>query len=303
MPTWDIAARPVAEQFAVWHEVICQAFVPLTPTRTATDVPGFAARVETRGLGAVNRALIDSQPQLTAHGPREVARSDGEYVFVNLQLAGRCHVRTGAVESTVGPGRLVVLDTTEPYHLAFDEPWRMLSFRVPHRALGGRPRQAGLGHVVDGATGTGLVVSTLMRSLWRWQETGAAPDDLERSFASVVSAAIGGPVEQPARAGLRAAVLRHVASRLGDPDLSVTSVARRFAVSPRTLHAAFAEHETTFAATVRTMRLERCARALTDPAERGTITEIAARYGYRDPSAFSRAFRREYGTAPRDARG
>ena len=315
MPVWDIARRPPAEQFAMWHDVICRAFVPLTPTRTASDARGFPARVETRELGAVNRARIDSQPQLTVHGPREVARSDGEYVFVNLQVHGRCHVRhrvgSDEVDAVVAPGQFVVLDTTEPYHLRFDEPWRVLSFRVPHRGLGGRPRPALLGRAVDGGSGTGHVVATLVQSLWRMDDhAGAQPaapgsgalDDLERSFAAAVAALLGTPGEEPGHDALRAAVLRHVAANLGDPGLSVAAVARRFAVSPRTLHAAFAEHDTTFAAAVRTMRLQRCSRALRDPAETATVTAIAARFGYLDPSAFSRAFRREYGIAPRDLR-
>ncbi|ODU03928.1 MAG: hypothetical protein ABS81_12430 [Pseudonocardia sp. SCN 72-86] len=314
MPVWDITRRPPAEQFAVWHDVICRAFVPLTPTRTASDTRGFPARVETRELGAVSRAMIDSQPQLTAHGPREVSRSDGEYVFVNLQVDGHCHVRhrvgSDEVDAVVAPGQFVVLDTTEPYHLRFDEPWRMLSFRVPHRGLGGRPRSALLGRAVDGGSGTGHVVATLVQSLWRMDDHAAVPlaalgsgalDDLERSFAAAVAALLG-TRDEPGYDALRAAVLRHVAANLGDPGLSVTSVARRFAVSPRTLHAAFAEHDTTFAAAVRTMRLQRCARALRDPAETATVTAIAARFGYLDPSAFSRAFRREYGLAPRELR-
>jgi AraC-like DNA-binding protein len=97
-------------------------------------------------------------------------------------------------------------------------------------------------------------------------------------------------------------VLRHVAAQLGDPGLSVHSVCRRFGVSPRTLHAIFEGHETTFAATVRRMRLERCAAALADAGETAGVSAIAARYGYPDPASFSRAFRREYGLAPRELR-
>jgi hypothetical protein len=87
--------------------------------------------VETRALGEINRARIRSRPQLTSHGPREVSRSQGEFYFVNLQLAGRCAVRHGEAESVVSPGQFTVLDTTEPYYLGFDAEWRVLSFRLP----------------------------------------------------------------------------------------------------------------------------------------------------------------------------
>jgi AraC family transcriptional regulator, positive regulator of tynA and feaB len=308
MAVFDVAARPDREQFAYWHEVICRAFVPLTPRRAERGT-GFAARVETRPLHDVVRAHIRSQPQETAHGPREVARTDGAYYFVNLQVAGTCAVRQGPVESLVHPGEFTVVDTTEPYHFRFDGPWQMLSFRLPHELLDARagrlrPHLAGR---VD-AAGAGGVVRAMMTSLWAVGDPpGAlAATELEHAFAAAVAAAVIGPsgAADP-RAVLRTEVLRYVRSRLADPALSVRGVCRRFGVAPRTLHAAFAaaEGSGSFAATVRRMRLERCAALLADPATTGTITDVAASVGFPDPASFSRAFRREFGCTPSDVRG
>jgi AraC family transcriptional activator of tynA and feaB len=313
MPLWDIARRPAGEQFGYWREVICQAFVPLAPERT-TDRAGFASRVEERPLGTLNRARIQSQPQRVAHGRREVGRSRGAYYFVNLQLAGRCAVRQGRAESIVERGQFAVLDTTEPYYLDFESDWRMLSFRVPHEQLGGRLADPllGTGIGIDARTGTGAVVAALMHSLWELAEpTGAgAAAELEQSFAAVAAVAMGtaAPGPDPAgdrlsHPGLRAAVLRHVLANLADPDLSVATVCRRFAISPRLLHTLFADQPASFAGTVRALRLERCARLIADPGSTASITEIAARHGYPDPASFSRAFRRQFGVAPRDVRG
>jgi AraC family transcriptional activator of tynA and feaB len=310
MAVWDVAARPRPEQFDYWHEVICQAFVPLTPRRPAPDrsQPGFAARVETRALHDVVRARIRSQPQETAHGPREVARTDGAYYFVNLQLAGRCRTRQGRTESVVAPGRFTIVDTTEPYWFDFDEPWQMLSFRLPHdlvatRLGGGR---LPLGESLGGGPGAGSVVRSMMESLWEvdLQAGSAASSELGHAFVSAVAAtAIGGPTSGDRhRALLRAEILRHVTARLGDPSISVSSVCRRFGISPRTLHAAFADGESTFATTVRRLRLERCATLLAAPVATATVTEIAASAGFTDPATFSRAFRREFGCTPSDVR-
>ncbi|MFC4951250.1 helix-turn-helix domain-containing protein [Pseudonocardia sp. GCM10023141] len=314
MAMWDITERPAQEQFDFWREVICQAFVPLAPTRTSAGEPGFAARVETRTLGSINRADIRSQPQLTSHGPREVSRSQGAFYFVNLQLAGRCAVRNGGTESVVAPGQFTVLDTTEPYYLGFDTEWRMLSYRIPHEQLSRRLPDPGrgTGHPVDGAAGLGGVVTALMRSLWELDDGTAtsALIELEQSFAAVVAVALGGeqqrdPRHRDQRAlhdGTRAAILRHVDAHLGDPALSVASVCRAFSISPRLLHTLFETQEQSFAETVRALRLDRCARMLADPRQTATITEVAARNGYPDPAAFSRAFRRRFGTAPSELR-
>ncbi|MDQ1046302.1 helix-turn-helix domain-containing protein [Streptomyces sp. V4I2] len=316
MAVWDITGRPAHEQFGFWREVICEAFVPLSPTRTSPD-PGFAGQVETRPLGEINRARIRSQPQLTSHGPREVSRSQGEFYFVNLQLAGRCAVRQGAAESVVGPGQFTVLDTTEPYYLDFDAEWRMLSFRLPRPQLSTRlpeaHRAAGLGRSIDGSTGVGSVVTALMASLWQLDDLdGSTPTpvlaELEQSFLSVVAATLGARTahddQDPhdVHAGTRTAILRFVAANLGDPSLSVATVCRRFAISPRLLHRLFEGEERSFAGTVRSLRLNRCARLLRDPRETATITDIAARHGYTDPASFSRTFRREFGISPREMR-
>ncbi len=113
MTVWDVAARPEREQFGFWREVICEAFVPLAPTR-AEPGGSFSSRVETRPLARTVRARIASQPQRTTHGAAEVARTDGEYVFVNLQSAGTCAVEQGGRRSVVGAGQFTLVDTAEP---------------------------------------------------------------------------------------------------------------------------------------------------------------------------------------------
>jgi AraC-like DNA-binding protein len=48
------------------------------------------------------------------------------------------------------------------------------------------------------------------------------------------------------------------------------------------------------------MRLRRTVHLLADPGRTETITEVALRHGFTDPASFSRAFRRQFGVAPRD---
>ncbi|GAA3168834.1 hypothetical protein GCM10010531_22320 [Blastococcus jejuensis] len=307
MPVWDVSRLPEPDQFDYWREVICQAFVPLTPGRK-NGGPGFAWRVETRPLVGINRARIASQAQTTSHGPREVAATDDAFYFVNLQLAGRCRTRIGRADTVVRPGQFVLVDTTQPYYFDFDDDWRMLSFRLPHRLLGSRPSGVAprLGVPVDGH-GVGGVVTALMRALWDVGDAAgpSSSHELEQSFASAVLAATApaAPSATP-RAVLRAAVLRHVEEHLTDSALSVTSVCRRFAISPRTLHNLFVDGDDTFAATVRGLRLDRCARVLADRGTTATATvaEVAAAHGFDDPTTFTRAFRRRFGTRPSDVR-
>lgn len=307
MARWDTSALPAGDQFGFWHEVICQAFVPLTP-RAGEARGDFPSTVETRPMARVNRAHITSQAQTTRHGPAEVAATGDAYYFVNLQLAGRCRIRHGAADTVAAAGQFVVLDTTRPYYLDFDRDWRMLSFRVPHRELDERllGYRAGFGRPIDG-TGTGAAVTALMEVLWAAGDIGSAraTGELEEAFAAAVTAALTQtPLEaEPAAGGAtRSMVLHHVRDRLADSGLSAASVCAAFAISPRTLHKIFAGSGETFAATVRRLRLERAAALLADPGCRLPVTAVGAAVGFPDPSSFARAFRRHHGAGPREFR-
>ncbi len=79
--------------------------------------------------------------------------------------------------------------------------------------------------------------------------------------------------------------------------LSLASVARLLAVSPRQLERAYDEIGlTTFGAHLRTVRLRNAADLLAH--QPLTVTDVARLVGYRQPSHFVKAFRRRYGTTP-----
>lgn len=305
MTVWDVAARPPREQFGFWREVICEAFVPLTPARSRPG-DGFSSRVETRPLARTVRARIDSQPQRTTHGAAEVARTDGEYVFVNLQTAGTCAVEQGGRRSLVRAGQFTVVDTADPYRFEFDRPWAMVSYRIPHDLLGGRldsvrRQTAGCWD----ARGAGAVVSAVMSAMWDLDATiGPAALDVEQSLAAALCAAAAERTPPPGdhHAVVRAEVLRRIDTWLSDSTMSVTSASRMLGVSPRTLHAAVSAGGETFAALLRRRRLERAAAVLAGDCGPATITEIAASVGFDGPASFSRAFRREFGRTPSEVR-
>lgn len=87
------------------------------------------------------------------------------------------------------------------------------------------------------------------------------------------------------------------------PDLTPYAVAYEGGVSARTLHRLFNGSGATFRSWVRDSRLERCWTELTDPGRRrGTIAEVAFRWGFNDLRTFNRAFSARYGTTPQAAR-
>jgi len=93
---------------------------------------------------------------------------------------------------------------------------------------------------------------------------------------------------------------RIVAAEFQRP-LTAEEVARRVAVSPRHLRRVFSEvYETSFRSYLAQVRMLRAAElvACSDL----PIGEIARRVGYREPSQFTKAFKRAHGATPSDAR-
>jgi len=79
--------------------------------------------------------------------------------------------------------------------------------------------------------------------------------------------------------------------------VTVSDVARRLCVSPRTLQRAFAEgRTTTFAEELRTTRLRAGAELLAGQSI--AVADVARLVGYRSASAFAAAFTRRYGLRP-----
>jgi AraC-like DNA-binding protein len=101
------------------------------------------------------------------------------------------------------------------------------------------------------------------------------------------------------RAIRRAAVLREIEQRSGDPELSAAAVAARLGITPRYVHLLLKETGRTFSRLVLEKRLQRAAALLRDPLwQHRKIADVAAEAGFSDLSHFSRAFRRAYGSTP-----
>jgi AraC-like DNA-binding protein len=80
-------------------------------------------------------------------------------------------------------------------------------------------------------------------------------------------------------------------------SLTIESVAKLLASSPRQLQRAFAQFgESTFRENLRARRMAAAAELLSQPAIQ--VGEVARQVGYRQPSHFARAFRCLYGVPP-----
>ncbi len=105
------------------------------------------------------------------------------------------------------------------------------------------------------------------------------------------------------RANRRAAILRAIENRSGDPNLSAAAVAKLLGITPRYVHLLVADTGRSFTHHLLERRLERAALMLRDSRwEQRKIADIAVEAGFTDLSYFNRAFRRSFGLTPTEMR-
>lgn len=307
MRQWRTDERPVAEQYAYWREVVCEAFTPLRPTargtRDAWNRRGLSGWVNTHPYGDVNGAEIGTCDQTIHHGREEVRRVEQEVVFVNLMLSGRCVVRQGASACLSGPDTFSIVDATRPFLLDYLDDWRTISFRIPLDALPeGMPASAtAVTH--SAASGLASVAADTMRAAWRSAPdlTGAQGASIGTALASLIGALASGvpPGDaagtQAGAGAMRDSIEHYVARHLRYGDTSPTAVARHFGISVRKLHQLYEDAPATFGHTVMRLRARACARDLIASQGTATLTSLAAKWGFSDLSHLNRVFRQQFG--------
>ena len=308
--TWSTLVARRNQQFAHWRELICSAFLALTPESDLRD--GFAGTVTQWPLGGLSLARIDSQRQRVRRTAHDIARAPRPGYYANLQLAGVSEMRQDGRATVLHPGDLAVVNTGEPFAFDFGDDFRQLSFFVPARLLEAQvTARVPTATRITTTAGVGAALRHALQAIPALPPAGAAR--LAVHAGGLLALALDQPVTgardigresgRPGGRRSRALAVADIEEHLADDDLSPAATARRLGVSVRALHGLFAGHDLSYAATVRRLRLEQACRDLRDPARAHLrVIDVAADAGFADVTSFHRAFRREYGRTPAQVR-
>lgn len=324
---WSAAEAPRDAQFTRWRELICEAFLALTPESDLRD--GFAGTVTQWDLADLSIARIDSQRQQVRRTEHDINRAPRVGYYANFQLRGSSLMTQHGRSTVLRPGDIALVDTAEPFAFDFREDFRQLSLYIPKPLLDNQlDAPVRTATRVGTATGVGAAVRHALLALagdHLAEQTAARLAVNSCAILAVAlehAAATGGTATeltgarqgiatQPSRIQsgavryhrIHAAALRDIDEHLADDDLSPAATARRLGISVRLLYAVFAGHELSYAAQVRRRRLECAWRDLKDPANAHLrVIDVAVAAGFTDVTSFHRAFRREYGYTPAQAR-
>lgn len=269
-------------------------------------------RVDARiaDLGALNICSVRANTTTIERTSGLAADPTDAYLFVGMQLSGTSIVVQGDREAVLRPGDLAVYDTRRPYTLLNDHGIHQHYFRVPIGALAlpGRALEAVTAVRLDGrrplARATAGYLGHLAESVGELSaaEAAQATSPTIGLIRTLLTAQL---LESPLRRehlddSLETRVLDYIRVHLADRDLSARRIAAAHHISVRHLYRLMGRSGIVLGDWIRERRLERCRDELADPASPTTVTEIAHKWGFSDPSQFGRAFKRVYAMTPRE---
>lgn len=304
---------PVPDREAAIHAAICEGVLPVD-IRWDRPAKQIDLRCRLATAGPLNYNTARSSDNALWRTARQARSDHPPAVFVAVQSAGSSRVSQNDRRTVLEPGDVTVYDTTRPYSITNHGLTELHYFQLPRAALALPP--AALEPVLGARIGPdnnplAAVVTPFLACVGRGEllERPRAAELVVPSLIDLVRALVAAHAgdenlaREPLHRSLTLRVQRYVADHLGERDLNAESIAAAHHVSVRQLYKVLSSGGIRLADTIRRQRLEACRRELRDDRRRHVaIATISARWGFADPSHFSRVFRAEYGMSPHEWR-
>jgi AraC-like DNA-binding protein len=309
LTTADVSPR---DRLAYWHDVASKVFVNHECRLEGSTT--FSATIHHARLDQLEIALVESDGlRESTRDASGITHAEDNVFFLCMQLSGTSIMCQDGRDGTMRPGDFMLLDAKRTCTNFFPAPYGLLIIKIPHRAM--QARLASISQLtartISGASGIGGLTSDFIRMLPERigdlePEACAQISEQTLDLLSLSLAAERG-TDRPALSSARAVALLRLRTaierRLSDPGLDPAAAAAAAGISVRYANALLNAEGSSLERLIVSRRLDRCRRALEDPAQaRRSISEIAYAWGFSDLSHFARRFKRAFGRSPRDHR-
>ncbi|MFK0219747.1 helix-turn-helix domain-containing protein [Streptomyces vinaceus] len=315
---WSVVSSgevPAGDRFDWYADVISREVMPAAlSSERPSDFRGEAAVLD---LGELRVARFDLSPLRSRRTAAMIRRGDPEQYQLALLRKGATSMAQHRNECTVGPGDLMLWDTSRPSDnvmLDGDGQVRATVLMLPHGLVPLRTQRLDrlLARRMRGDRGVAALLASFMTAL-EGHGAECEPEDLRRMGAVALDLAaaclaqhLDAGDQLPSEVREQALVQRvhaFIEHNLGDPELNPAVIAAHHHISVRSLHQLFQGRKESVQARIRRRRLEQCHADLGSPdlAAR-PVQAIAARWGFSGPVVFSRSFREAYGLSPTEFR-
>lgn len=294
---------PPSQQFDAWRDANASFLIHhIPPSRPES----YEAEATTWSFGRLAMTKAET-PGGAYSRTAECLRRDGlDHWCFSMALQGSRVHRTRDQISMMQPGQIMLDSLAQPFEVARTRSsWLFLY--LPRDLL---PEASGLGHgsrMLN--TPEGRLLAEHLRLLAAELPSMSAPEAERMADATqamiTLAVAPGLRAEQATSGPVAAAQIMRlralIRANLGSATFGPARLCRMAGISRSQLYRLFEVHGGV-ALCIQRERLAAAHRALSNPLDLRSISEIAEAVGLFDPSSFSRMFRRSYGISPRELR-
>ena len=304
---FDATELPAADRDPCLEDIFDRAGVPIRVTSL-----GPAEQVRTRvhhwRFGANDLFVAQGAGLRLARTRAQLRAAAPEAIRVGFQVSGSYTLSVDDRDETRGAGHVNFTDLTLPCEFTqYGASATTASFQVGYDQLG---------FPVDRIRKAAKVLSSSPVYALVQQHMGGLCRRADALAASASAGTIGDATLELVRAmissagrddthsdsvmneTLRTRIVVFIQQNLTDPGLCPERIAWEHHISVRQLHKLWMKNELSLSEWIMNERLEGARRALAAPARPMTIDAVARRWGFADPTHFSRRFRRAYGLSP-----
>lgn len=295
----DAAPRAFDAFRSGWETEIGDGF-PL-PTFSPATTRDFRVRSRATKVGDVAITDLHGASAIRTEGPLNGVE-DQVRMYVIQRGSWTLGAPLGRAEQTVSAGQFLIRHIARPLHFETVPDTVAKVLVLPAAML--KPLLGGRQSVSGPADSAEVRLLAAHSDMIYETVAGLGPAGMQAAHSTLIElakAVAGGrfdDVEPQLAPALAQAAKDLVDARLADPELSGTMLARELHVSVRNLQRAFAAAGESVTGYIRQRRLEEARLALTSPADRLSVSELAAHWQFADSSHFIRAFKKHFGRTP-----
>jgi AraC-like DNA-binding protein len=302
--TLDLAPQ---YQFAAWQEHMASLVeVTLPDGKSLND--GFRAEHAAWNLGSMLVVQQRTSPHSYARSAAMLRSSSIDHWYVALPRTGRAWTEVDGRVTESHPGKLEIRSLGHPFRGRTTESEGLFLYLPRDLFADAAATLDAKNNSILSSNFANLLVDYINGIEARLRSLTA--EDLPRiiqATRSMIIACLAPPAEHDAAAEQLAGIAlmerarRYVQHNLDAADLTPESMCRALGVSRTRLYQLF-EPSGGVLHYIQSRRLFTAHIALSDPADNRRIVDIAEAVGFSSAANFSRAFRKEFGYSPREAR-
>ncbi len=305
------------DRYPFWRDLVGNNFQEADLSLERDDRLRFSGSMVMRHYGDFEIVESRSTAHETIQSKNFVSHVDDNYLWVYQQLESREVALFDTVDDVhLSPGDMYIYHPVLPSRLKpldqIPSRTRLYRFHKRHLAsIGGKLPDYVPTRKVSGEGGAARLLTAYLGTLASELPglDSFAADMALNAFYGLVAAAYGAvdgngePISTAVERGRLNLARKLIDRHSSNPALSAAIVAENMRLSERTLQRAFEVHGDSFTLCLRRIRLDKCKRALRDPAAAGQlISTIAYANGFDSLATFNRQFQQAFGLTPREWR-